>query len=395
MTERLTRAELVRRAAAGGALLTAPGLLAACGGGGGIKAASGSATTSSTPVASRKLAKTLTFSNWPLYIDVDEKTKRHPSLDQFTKKTGVKVKYLEDINDNNTFFGKIEGPLSHGQSIDRDIIVMTDSSGLPARMIGLGWLEKLDKTAIPNIKNLQPALQHPAWDPNRDYSLPWQSGMTGIGYDPTKVGGDLTSVDRLLTDPKLKGKVTLLTEFGDTIGLVMLANGDDPEHVTPKTFKRAYDRLEKAVKSGQIRQFTGNDYAPLLAKGDVWACFAWSGDMVQLQADHPGLKWSAPDTGAMIWTDNMLIPKGGNVYAASVLADWFYRPKIAAEVEDYVNYICPVQGAAKVLEKTDPAVAHNPLIFPPRSLLAKTHQFDGKALNNQKYKQDFQNLIGA
>src|SRR6185437_12967284 len=160
---------------------------------------------------------------------------------QFQQHYHTKVRYLEDINDNDSFFGKIEGPLSQGQSIGRDVIVLTDSSGLPQRMIDLGWLEKLDKSAIPNIKNLIPSQQHPSWDPNRDYSLPWQSGMTGIGYDPTK----------------LKGKITLLTEFGDTIGLAALANRDDPAHITDASFKRAVNLIQKAVKSGQVRQFTG------------------------------------------------------------------------------------------------------------------------------------------
>jgi spermidine/putrescine transport system substrate-binding protein len=389
MSERLSRGEFFRRAAAGGTVLTVPGLLAACGGGGGSGPSAGAAATT----VSQTLPKVITWSNWPLYIDVKKKT--HPSINQFEAHYHVKVDYIEDINDNDSFFGKIEGPLSQGQSVGRDLVVMTDSSGLPQRMIQLGWLEKLDKSAIPNIKNLIPAQRHPDWDPNRDYSLPWQSGMTGIGYDPKKVGYDIDSVEQLLTDPKLKGKITLLTEMSDTMGLVMLANGDDPAHVTQKTWNAAKATIQKAVKSGQIRQFTGNDYAPLLANGSVYACFAWSGDMVQLQADHPGLKWVAPKTGAMIWTDNMLIPKGGNVYGASVLMNWYYDPKIAAEVEDYVNYICPVLGADKVLLKTDPAVAKNPLIFPPASLLAKTHSFDAAALNNQKYKQDFQNLIGA
>ena len=392
MTQELTRRRLLERAALGGAALTLPGVLAACGGGGGIKAATQSATT--TRQVQRKLAKTLVFSNWPLYIDVS-KSKRHPTLDAFTKRYGVKVNYVEDINDNDQFFGKIQGPLSHRQSIHRDIIVMTDSSGLPARLIELGWLEKLDKAAIPNLKNLVPALQHPNWDPNRDYSLPWQSGMTGIGYDPKKVGGDIASVEELLTNPKLKGKITLLTEMGDTMGLVMLANGDDPSNVTKAAWNKAVDTVKKAVKSGQVRQFTGNDYAPLLAKGDVWACFAWSGDMVQLQIDHPGLKWVQPKSGAMIWTDNMLIPKGGNAYAASVLMNWYYDPKIAAEVEAYVNYICPVVGADKVLEKSDPSIAKNPLIFPTKAMLANTHQIDPKAVNDPKLKQQFQNLIGA
>jgi spermidine/putrescine transport system substrate-binding protein len=245
------------------------------------------------------------------------------------------------------------------------------------------------------MKNLISVQQHPNWDQNRDYSLPWQSGMTGIGYDPKKVGGELTSVEQLLTDKKLKGKVTLLTEFGDTMGLVMLANGDDPSNVTKAGFDKAVKMIQKAVDSGQIRKFTGNDYAPLLAKGDVYACFAWSGDLVQLQADHPGLKWNLPSSGGMIWTDNMLIPKGGNVFTASTYMNFYYQPKIAAEVEDYVNYICPVKGADTVLKKTDPKVAANHLIFPTQKMLDKAHIIDSKAVNNQKYKQRFQALIGA
>jgi spermidine/putrescine transport system substrate-binding protein len=393
MTDRLTRQQFLRRAVAGGATLSLPSLLAACGGGGGIKSAA--KTNASTTEVRKQLASTLNFSNWPLYIDVNEKTKKHPTLQAFTKKTGVKVNYAEDINDNDSFFGKIEGPLSHGQSTGRDLVVMTDSSGLPARMIKLGWVEKLYKPAIPNMKNLVPSLAHPSWDPNRDYSLPWQSGMTGIGYDPNKVGGELTDVNRLLDDKKLKGKVTLLTEMSDTIGLVMLANGDDPSNVTDATFNKAVDRIQKAVSSGQVRQFTGNDYASLLAKGDVWACFAWSGDMVQLQADHPGLKWNLPDAGGMIWTDNMLIPKGGDIFTASTLMNYYYDPNVAAPVEAYVNYICPVAGTDKVLMRTDPAVAKNTLIFPTEEMRSKAHQIDPKAVLNQDYKQKFQALLGA
>jgi spermidine/putrescine transport system substrate-binding protein len=314
-----TRRQLLGRGAAGASVLTLPGLLAACGGGGGIK--SPAKTGTSAPVK-RQLAKTLNFSNWPLYIDVNEKTKSHPTLDAFTKKYGVNVKYTEDINDNQSFFGKIQGPLSHGQGIGRDIIVMTDSSGFPGRMIKLGWLQKLDKQSIPNAKNLLPVQRHPSWDPNREYSMPWQSGMTGIGYDPNKVGGELTSIDELLTNSKFKGKVTLLSELSDAVGLVMLSNGDDPAKVTKATYDKAIAKMQKAVNSGQVRQFTGNDYAPLLAKGDIWACMAWSGDMVQLQADHPHLKWNLPDSGGMIWTDNMLIPTGGNVYTASVYMNY-------------------------------------------------------------------------
>jgi spermidine/putrescine transport system substrate-binding protein len=219
--------------------------------------------------------------------------------------------------------------------------------------------------------------------------------MTGIGYDPNKVGGELTSIDKLLTDPKLKGKVTLLSELADAVGLVMLDNGDDPSKVSGPAYDKAIAKMKKAVDSGQVRQFTGNDYAPLLAKGDVWACMAWSGDMVQLQADHPHLKWNLPDSGGMIWTDNMLIPKGGDVYTASVLMNYYYDPTVAAKVEDYVNYICPVKGADAVLKKTDPAVAKNPLIFPTQDMLSNVHQFDAAAAQNDKFKTSFAQLTGS
>ncbi len=385
MTDVLTRQELLRRAAAGGALFTVPGLLAACG---------GSSSKSASSTTSHTLAKTLYFSNWPLYIDINEKTKSHPSLTQFQKKTGVHVQYTEDINDNATYFGKIQGPLSRGQSIDRDIIVMTDNSRYPSLLIKKGWVEKLDKSAIPNIKNLVPALQHPNWDPNRDYSLPWQSGLTGIAYND-KLTDPVLTVPDLLENPKLKGKVTLLEGIGDTMPLIMAANGDDPTKVTDASWDRAIKLVKKAVDSGQIRQFTGNDYSGPLAKGDLKAAVAWSGDVVQLQADNKHLHWNLPKEGGGIWTDNMLIPKGGNVFTASVYMNYVYDPKVAAAIEDYVNYICPVVGAKQVLLKKDPSIAKNTLIFPTKAMLDNAHNFDANALNNEKYITAWQNLISG
>jgi spermidine/putrescine transport system substrate-binding protein len=385
MTHVLTRQELLRRAAAGGSLLTLPGLVAACG---------GSDSESSGSDSDKTLAKTLRFSNWTLYIDVDEKTKRHPTLDMFKKKTGTTVNYVEDVNDNATYFGKIQGPLSKGQSIDRDIIVMTDNSRYPSLLVDKGWVEKLDKSAIPNIKNLQPALAHPNWDPDRDYSLPWQSGLTGIAYND-KLTDPVLTVPDLLENPKLKGKVTLLSGVGDTMPLIMFANGDDPEKVTDASWDRAVKRVQKAVDSGQIRQFTGNDYSGPLAKGDLAACFAWSGDVVQLTADNKNLHWNIPEDGGGIWTDNMLIPKGGNVYTASVYMNFVYDPHIAALIEDYVNYICPVKGAKEELLKIDPDVAKNTLIFPTDKMLENVKNIDSKALNNEKYITEWQNLISG
>jgi spermidine/putrescine transport system substrate-binding protein len=312
----------------------------------------------------------------------------------FKKKTGVTVQYTEDINDNASYFGKIQGPLSRGQSIDRDIIVMTDNSRYPALLVKKGWVEKLDKSAIPNIKNLVPALQHPNWDPNRDYSLPWQSGMTGIAFND-RLSDPVLSMDDLLENKKLKGKITLLNELGDTLALVMLANGDDPTKVTDAGFDRAIKRIQKAVDSGQVRQFTGNDYSGPLAKGDLAAAMAWSGDIVQLQADNKHLHWNLPEAGGDIWTDNMLIPKGGDVYTASVYMNYVYDPTVAAKIEDYVNYICPVKGAKEELQKLDPDVAKNTLIFPTQKMLDNVKITDAHALSNQKYLETWQNLISA
>jgi spermidine/putrescine transport system substrate-binding protein len=386
MTDRITRQVFLRRAAAGGSILTIPGLLAACGGG--SSSPSGGGSTNATP----KLAKTLHFSNWTLYID--KKGNTHPSLDQFQKKYGVHVDYSEDINDNASFFSKIEPDLSRHQSTGRDLIVMTDNSRYPALLVQKGWVEKLDKSAIPNIKNLIPQQRHPSWDPNRDYSLPWQSGFTGIGWNE-KLTDPVTSMGDLLGNKKLKGKVGLLTEFSDTMCLVMAYNGDDPSKITDATFNKAISTIQKAVHSGQIRQFYGNDYASALSNGDLMATMAWSGDIVQLHADNPHLNWQQPDTGGDIWTDNMLIPLGGNVYTASVYMNFVYDPKIAAEIEDYVNYVCPVLGAKEALIKKDPAIANNTLIFPTKKQLDMAHTIDPAALNNEKYQTAWQNLISA
>ncbi len=153
----------------------------------------------------------------------------------------------------------------------------------------------------------------------------------------------------------------------DTIGLMILEGGGDPSKVVQADFDKAIERLQKGVDSGQIRQFTGNDYAGMLAKGDIWAAVAWSGDMVQLAPDNPNLQFRIPDAGGMIWTDNMLIPKGGDIFTASTFMNFVYDPKIAAQIEAYVNYICPVEGAKEEMREIDASLADNTLIFPRRS----------------------------
>jgi spermidine/putrescine transport system substrate-binding protein len=389
MTTVLTRRELLERAAAGGAALTIPGILAACGG-----------TSSTSSSSSHQLAKTLNFSNWPLYMDTDNKNHTHPSLVEFQKKYGVHVNYTEDINDNASFFGKIQGPLSRGQSIHRDIIVSTDNDRYLALTIKKGWAEKLDKSAIPNIKNLVEIQRHPGFDPNREFSLPWQSGFTGIAYND-KLTDPVLSIDELFGNSKLKGKVTCLNSMGDAMTLVMLANGDDPTKVTDKAFNAAFNRIKQAVDSKQIRQFTGNDYAPPLAKGDLAAAMSWSGDIAQIGNKH--IHWNVPTDGGAIWTDNMLIPKGGNVYTASVYMNYVYDPQVQALMVagdpkrniTGIYYIPAVIGAKDAALKFNPAVANNQLIFPSKQTYSKVHQFDNNALNNQKYLTAWQNLISA
>jgi spermidine/putrescine transport system substrate-binding protein len=391
MTDQLTRRELLQRAAAGSAVLTLPGLLAACGGS--SKAGAGS-------TVSHKLAKTLHFSNWTLYMDTNNKTHSHPSLVEFQKKYGVHVDYVEDINDNASFFGKIQGALSRGQSVSRDIVVLTDNDRYLPLMIKQGWSETLDKSAIPNMKNLVDVQKHPNFDPNRDYSLPWQSGMTGIAYNDTLTDPVLSIAD-LLENPKLKGKVTCLNSMGDALTCVMLANGDDPTKVTDKSFNAAFNRVKRAVDSKQIRQFTGNDYAPILARGDLLAAMSWSGDIAQLGNKH--IHWNVPKDGGALWTDNMLIPNGGNIYTASVYMNYVYDPKVQGLMEagdpkrniTGIYYIPPVAGAGAWAKKYDPSVAKNPLIFPTKKMLDSVKIFDAKALNNQKYLTQWQNLISA
>ena len=387
----LTRRQLLRRAALGGAGLTLPGLLAACGGGGGGIEGQEAGTEAATTVE-QVLADEITVSNWPFYIDQNDDATSFPTLDQFTEETGVRVNYLEDINSNEEFFGEIQAPLSRGQGIDRDIIVPT--AWLAARLLELGYVQKLDKSAIPNIVNLEDTLASPPWDPNRDYSLPWQSYITGVGYDPEKVGGEITSVEQLL-DPALKGKVTMLDSMEDTAALFLLEMGGDPADPDPTAFSEICDRLRRAVEDGQIRQFTGNDYTGLLAGGDAWASLAWSGDIVILQADNPNLEFRIPDAGGISSVDTMVIPTGGDVYTASTFMNFFYDPEIAAQVTAYVNYISPVKGTKEAITEIDPALAEDPLIFPTPEVLENLHEFSAEAIENPEFQEQWQSVIGV
>jgi spermidine/putrescine transport system substrate-binding protein len=371
---------------------------------GGFVAACGTKGTSkgAAPASARAAADTsdtdklVNWSNWPEYIDVNDKTKARPTLAAFTAATGIRVTYTEDYNDNDEFFAKVKPQLAAGQDTGRDVWCSTD--WMVARLIRLGWVQELDKANIPNAVNLEPDLQNVEYDKGRKYSLPWQSGFTGIAYNPKSTGGKkVESVDQLLTDKSLKGKVTLLTEMRDTVGLVMLAQGKDPASFTDADFDAAIAELTAAKNSGQLRGFTGNEYGKPLASGDTAACMAWTGDVVQLQADNPSLGYVLPSTGHMLWSDNFVIPnQAKHKKNAERLINYYYDPKVMATVEDYVNYIAPVKGAKEALLSKDASVAKNPLIFPSPEVLAQSHVFKGLSeADETKYNKKFQALIGA
>ena len=392
----VSRRGLLRGASLSALALSGAPLLAACG-------TEGAQQTADSCVSKDLSAseKELQFSNWPLYID-QAKVKRdgkketvYPSLETFQKESGITVDYVTDVNDNAEFFGIVRNQLADCQATGRDVFVLTDY--MAARMVNLGWIQKLDKANLPNVDaNLVDNLRAPGWDENRDYSVPWQSGLTGIAYN-AKLTGEVRSFDELLTRSDLKGKVSLLSEMNDTMIFMLLLEGADPENFTDDEFGAACERLEKAVSYGQIRAFTGNEYAQDLVKGNVVACEAWSGDIIQLQFDNPDIRFVAPEEGLSLWSDNMIVPnKASHKANVEKLMDFYYQPEVAAEVAAWVNYICPVKGAQEAMAKIDPSLADNELIFPGEELLANTYDFmslDQKT--EQKYQQQFAAVIGA
>ncbi|MFI6337316.1 spermidine/putrescine ABC transporter substrate-binding protein [Streptomyces sp. NPDC050535] len=391
------RASLARRsllrASAGGALAVGGlGALSACG----IPAAGKTQGGVSADDRSAK-EKTINFSNWTEYMDVDESEKHHPTLDAFTKRTGITVKYTEDINDNAEFFGKIKPQLAAGQDTGRDLIVLTD--WLAGRLINLGWVQKLDPANLPHAyTNLSQQFRNPDWDPGRAYSYPWQGISTVIAYNKKALDGvEVKSVSDMLDNPKLKGRIGFLTEMRDSVGMTLLDMGKDPSNFTDDDYDAAIARLQKAVDKGQIRRFTGNDYTSDITSGNFAACIAWAGDVVQLKADSPDVDFIIPDSGYITSTDNMLIPnKARHKTNAERLMDYYYEPEPAAELAAYINYVCPVDGVKPYLEKLDKDAANNPLIIPDQAMAAKSHAF--RLLSSKEetaYEEKFAKLTGA
>jgi spermidine/putrescine transport system substrate-binding protein len=375
------------RALLAAAMLVAALVLAACGGdSGGIE---GGDDTASVPTATAegKATGTLSISNWPFYID-------SKTVPEFEKATGLTVDYTEDVNDNSEFFGKMQPLLEEGESGGRDIVVVTD--WMAKKMIDLGYIQKLDQEAVKTAKeNLVPGLQSPSFDPEREYSLPWQGGMTGLVVN-TAEAPDVKSINDLF-DPKYKGKVEMLTEMRDTVPLVMKADGVDPKTATTDDWLAAIEKIKEASDSGQIRKFTGNNYTGDLANGDAVAVIGWSGDAIQLQADNPDIQFVMPTEGCMIWADNMMIPVGApNPTAAYEWMDYVYEPKNQAQITNYNYYFSPVDGVQEILEKTNPEAAKSPLIFPTEEYTADcTNQVDppGSAEEVAEVEQAYQAVV--
>ncbi|MGW0545672.1 polyamine ABC transporter substrate-binding protein [Streptomyces altiplanensis] len=312
--------------------------------------------------------RSLRFANWPLYIDTDdEKTSRRPTLDAFTERTGISVRYTEEINDNDEFFGKISPALMNHQETGRDLIVVSD--WMAARFVRLGWVQEMDRAQQPNVaRYLDPQLRTPAFDEGRLHSVPWQSGITGIAYNRRRLGHEIRSTSQLWADD-LRGRVTLLSGLDESFALLMQGNGADVTRWTADDFHTVCEQVEKLVKRRHIRRFTSNDYIKDLASGDVLACQAYSGDVIQLRADNPDIEFVVPEEGAELWAESLMIPNlARHKRNAEKLVDHYYEPEVAAELAAWVNYVCPVPAARDVLASAKDgetaALAEDPLIFP-------------------------------
>ena len=363
MTDRLNRRSFIYRAGGAGLTLTGlPAIFAACGGVEGTQEQASESQEKAKEVSHPKTEiGDWTFSNWPLYMD-------KALLKAFDKQYGGKVRYLEDINDNYEFFGKVRQQLENGQSIGRDIVVLTDY--MASRWIRNGYAEPIDKNNVPNAKNIVDNLATINYDPERTYTLPYQSGAIGAGYNIKKTGREITSVADLF-DPEFKGRVTMFSEPYDSASTVLLGDGIDCSQASLDQILGAIDKIDKANQEGQFRRFTGNDYTTDLAKGNIDIALAYSGDLVQLQSDNPDLRFSYFEEGNVAFNDNLLMPaKVEHPYAAETMFNYLYDPEVAAKLAAWVNYISPVKGAKEVLEKTDPDIANNELIFPPPEIQA-------------------------
>lgn len=331
---------------------------------GGVGAATALAACSSSGTTSSS-AKSVRWGNWPLYLDFDSTKKTYPTLDKFTASTGIEVKYLEDYNDNDEFYGKVQAQLKLKQDIGYDLVCPTD--WMAARWIRLGYSQKFNSANIPNKVNILDSLAKPSYDPQREETLTWQGIMAGFGWNTAKNPKGIHTLEDLFA-PQNKGKIVVLTEMRDTIGIILRAQGVDLATVTEAQFMNGVDFMAKKIADGWIRGVKGNEYAQDLTSGDATAVIGWSGDMFILSSENSGkFDFAIPESGGTISGDNMLIPSTASAEAktnAEKLINWYYDPAVAAEVAAYVKYLTPVKGAQAEMEKINPELAKSPYIFP-------------------------------
>jgi spermidine/putrescine transport system substrate-binding protein len=361
---------------------------------GAIGAASAATLTACAPSGGG--ADSIIWANWAAYIDEDEDG-NYPTLDRFEDESGIRVSYQIDVDDNNTYYAKVKDQLALGQDIGADVVCLTD--WMVARLIRFGYVQELDKTGIPNWKNLLPSLQDPGFDPGRTYSLPWQGGFAGLCWNKELYPKGLKNVSDLW-DADLKGRVGVLSEMRDTIGLILREQGVDiSSDFSAADFETAVDLFREKVESGQIRNIKGNSYLEDLKNGVTVAAILWSGVVTVIYAEA-GDKWEfvIPEAGGTLWNDNFVIPIGTKKQkSVEKLINYYYQPDVAAEVAAWVNYITPVDGAKAEAEKLDPALADNQLIFPNEETLAKVQVFRAlTADEEQSFGDLFQSvLLGA
>jgi spermidine/putrescine transport system substrate-binding protein len=353
---------LGRGAAAAAAVVLGPALLSACGSSNGP----GGATTTAAADDGSPASGVLRVSNWPLYI-------ADGFVAEFQKATGLTVDYKEDYNDDEEWFAKNKEPLSRKQDIGCDLVIPSET--IAARLIRLGWLAEISESRWPNKKNLQPAILNSSIDQGRKFTAPYMSGMVGLAYNRAVTGRDITKIDDLW-DPAYKGKVSMLSDTQDGLGMIMLAQGNSPENPTSETVQKAVDVVLEQKDRGQIRKFTGNDYTNDLSAGNIAVAQAYSGDVVQLQADNPDLKFIIPDSGGTLTLQSMVLPyTTKNQKAAEAWIDYVYDRPNYAKLVAYTRYIPVLSDMTDALNKVDPTAASNPLINPPQDVLNRVKQW--------------------
>jgi spermidine/putrescine transport system substrate-binding protein len=392
---RLDRRDFLRLTGGGAAAAA----LAACGVSGQAKAQpTGRALSGQISAfwANKKKTGQVNWAQWPLYIDVGANKSDHPSIDQFTHATGIDVKYSEVIQDDDSFFAQVQPSLSAGQYCGYDVATITNGIDFD-KFRELGYFVPLDHAYLKNFaRYAAPAYKNSSYDPGNVYSVPWQSGTTGIAYNAAKVRRPLTSFFDLW-DPALKGKVGMFGDNEDLPNPVLVAMYGDPQKTGPDQWKKAAAKLVQQRDQGIVRKYYTQDYINALSTGDIWACQAWSGDIFQaLESGASDLRFVIPKEGAVLWTDNLVILKGvEHAVDAMMLMDFYYQPKIAAEVAEYVNYITPVPAAQPVVRRDAAAatgkqqatlqqIASSPLVFPTPADYSKLYRY--RTLNAQELK---------